>query len=158
MKKLPSFEVNHLDLLSGIYVSRYDQFNDCTLTTFDLRFVRPNVEKVLSTGVIHTIEHLGATFLRNHASFQDKIVYFGPMGCRTGFYLIVYGKFKSRDIVSLIIDMLKFIIDFNDDIPGAAERDCGNYLDHDLKGAKDASEKFLKILENLTEKNLEYPN
>src|SRR5690554_4389871 len=114
MDKIPSFTVDHLNLLPGIYVSRYDYVNKEVLTTFDLRFVRPNVDEVLATGTMHTIEHLGATFLRNHQLWKDKIIYFGPMGCRTGFYLIVHGHFTSKNIIALISEMVKFIINFSE--------------------------------------------
>jgi len=157
MEIIPSFTINHFNLLPGIYVSRYDYVNKEVLTTFDLRFVRPNIDQVIDTGTIHTIEHLGATFLRNYHNWKDKIIYFGPMGCRTGCYLIIHGKYQAIDILDVIKEMLKYIIDFNGDIPGATARDCGNYLDHNLEGAKVISKKYLQLLDNIKEENLVYP-
>lgn len=158
MKKIDSFNVNHLDLLPGVYVSRKDYINNDCLTTFDIRMTEPNKEPVINTAEIHAIEHLGATFLRNHKDFGDKIIYFGPMGCRTGFYLILLGEYESKDIVELLREMFGFISEFNDEIPGANAKDCGNYLDMNLPMAKFISNKFLKnILNNITEKNLIYP-
>ena len=159
MKKIDSFNVNHLDLLPGVYVSRKDYINNDCLTTFDIRMTTPNKEPVMNTAEIHTIEHLGATFLRNHKDFGDKIIYFGPMGCRTGFYLILLGEYESKDIIGLLKEMFCFISEFDGEIPGASAKDCGNYLDMNLSMAKFISNKFLtNILNNITEKNLIYPN
>lgn len=159
MKKIASFTVNHLDLLPGIYVSRKDNIAGNTLTTFDIRITRPNYEPVLNTAEIHTIEHLAATYLRNHASYADKTIYFGPMGCRTGFYLILAGDYKSSDIVDLLIEMFTFISNFEDEVPGACPRDCGNYLDMNLPMARFVAKKFLTdTLLCISEKNLNYPN
>lgn len=133
MNKIASFTVNHIDLLTGIYVSRRDRIGDNVITTFDLRFTRPNVEPVMDTAGIHTIEHLGATFLRNNEEWKDRTIYFGPMGCRTGFYAIFAGDLESKDIVGVIGEMIDFIINSSDkecDIPGYSPRDCGNYLDN----------------------------
>ena len=127
MEKIASFTVNHLTLLPGIYVSRKDHIGAETVTTFDIRMTRPNFEPVMNTAEVHTIEHLGATFLRNHKEYADKTVYFGPMGCRTGFYLILAGDYESKDIVDLIKELFVFMKDFRDEVPGAAPRDCGNY-------------------------------
>lgn len=159
MEKIASFTINHLDLLPGVYVSRQDKFGDTVLTTFDIRMTRPNFEPVINTAEMHAIEHLAATFLRNHNEYADKTVYFGPMGCRTGFYLILHGDYKSKDIVSLLTELYKFISDFQGEIPGASARDCGNYLDMNLPMAKFLANKFLnEILLNIKEENLNYPN
>ncbi|WP_160691137.1 S-ribosylhomocysteine lyase [Clostridium sp. C2-6-12] len=159
MEKIASFTINHLDLLPGVYVSRQDKFGDTVLTTFDIRMTRPNLEPVMNTAEMHAIEHLAATFLRNHKDYADKTVYFGPMGCRTGFYLILHGDYKSKDIVSLLIELYKFIADFQGEIPGASAKDCGNYLDMNLPMAKFLANKFLNdILLNIKEENLNYPN
>ena len=158
MKKISSFTVDHLKLLSGIYVSRVDNIKDVVLTTFDLRFTRPNFEPVMDTSAIHTIEHLGATFLRNDMEFKDDIIYFGPMGCRSGFYLILNGKRESKDIVSLISRMIDYIIDFYGDIPGATAAECGNYTDMNLSMAKYYAAKFKnEVLDDLTDEKLVYP-
>ena len=158
MEKIASFTVNHLDLLRGIYVSRKDRVGNTVVTTFDLRMTRPNKEPVMNTAEIHTIEHLGATFLRNKKGISDKTIYFGPMGCRTGFYLILSGDYESRDIVGLITEMYEFIRDFEGDVPGASPRDCGNYLDLNLSMAKFHAKRFLdETLYHITEKNLLYP-
>ncbi len=158
MEKIASFTIDHLKLVPGVYVSRKDNFNNVVLTTFDLRMTRPNYEPVMNTAEMHTIEHLAATFLRNHKDFADKTVYFGPMGCRTGFYLILSGNYESKDIVPLLTEMFKFIADFNDDVPGASAKDCGNYLDMNLPMAKYLAEKYLNnVLLNITEQQLIYP-
>ncbi|GFP74586.1 S-ribosylhomocysteine lyase [Clostridium fungisolvens] len=158
MEKIASFTVNHLDLLPGVYVSRKDNFKDVVLTTFDIRMTRPNLEPVMNTAEMHAFEHLGATFLRNHKTYASKTVYFGPMGCRTGFYIILEGDYESKDIVGLLTEMYQFVADFEGDIPGASARDCGNYLDMNLPMAKYLANKFLKeVLEVITEKNLVYP-
>ena len=157
MKKIASFTVNHLTLLPGIYVSRKDHVGAEVVTTFDIRMTRPNFEPVMNTAEIHTIEHLGATFLRNHAEFADKTVYFGPMGCRTGFYLLLAGDYESKDIVELLKDMFAIIKDFQDEVPGAAARDCGNYLDMNLPMANYVAKKFYEeVLLNITEDRLVY--
>ncbi|OOM81950.1 S-ribosylhomocysteine lyase [Clostridium puniceum] len=158
MEKIASFTINHLELLPGVYVSRQDNFGDTVLTTFDIRMTRPNLEPVMNTSEMHAIEHLAATFLRNHKSYDYKTVYFGPMGCRTGFYLILHGDYKSRDIVPLLTELYKFIADFQGEIPGASARDCGNYLDMNLPMAKYLANKFLnEILLKIKEENLNYP-
>lgn len=158
MNKIASFTVNHIDLLAGIYVSRKDMVGAEVITTFDLRFTRPNIEPVMVTAGIHTIEHLGATFLRNHKEWKDKVIYFGPMGCRTGFYLILAGDLKSNDIVTLIEEMIEFIIAFEGEIPGYSPRDCGNYLDNNLDMAKYYVQKYKKdVLMDLGPERLNYP-
>ena len=158
MKKIASFTVNHLDLLPGIYVSRKDYVGKEVLTTFDLRMTAPNREPVMNTAEIHTIEHLGAIYLRNDPEYKDKVIYFGPMGCRTGFYLILAGDLESKDILPLITSTFEFIRDFNDEVPGAHPRDCGNYLLNNLPMAKWEAEKYLReVLTVATEENLVYP-
>lgn len=145
MEKIASFTVNHEKLKKGLYVSRIDSFSGATVTTFDLRFTAPNVEKVIDKKSLHTIEHLGATYLRN-SSEKEKIVYFGPMGCRTGFYLIVFGKVTPKKIYPLVKEMLEFIVSFNGEIPGAKKAECGNYKEQNLKGAKKFTKKYLDEL------------
>ena len=157
MKKIASFTVNHLVLKPGVYVSRIDEVNGYPVTTFDLRMTAPNLEPVMNTAEVHTIEHLGATFLRNHAAYADKTIYFGPMGCRTGFYLILAGSYESRDIIPLMIEMFTFIRDFRGEVPGAAARDCGNYLDMNLPMANYWGEKYLReVLTDISEDRLVY--
>ncbi|MFR5601240.1 MAG: S-ribosylhomocysteine lyase [Lachnospiraceae bacterium] len=158
MEKITSFTINHLTLLPGIYVSRKDQAGYAAITTFDIRMTRPNFEPVMNTAEMHTIEHLGATFLRNHEEYADRILYFGPMGCRTGFYLLLNGDYQSRDIVPLITEMFEFIRDFEGEVPGAAARDCGNYLDMNLPMAKYLADRFLnQVLYSIDDSHLIYP-
>ncbi|MBE5959144.1 MAG: S-ribosylhomocysteine lyase [Lachnospiraceae bacterium] len=158
MKKIASFTVNHLDLLTGIYVSRKDYVGENVLTTFDLRMTCPNKEPVMNTAEIHTVEHLGATFLRNHKDYAEKTVYFGPMGCRTGFYMILSGDYESKDVVALVTEMFEFIRDYEGEVPGASPRDCGNYLDLNLPMAKYIAGRYLdNTLYIIEEKNLIYP-
>lgn len=156
MEKIASFTVNHLVLKPGIYVSRKDHVGSEIITTFDLRMTTPNMEPVMNTAEIHTIEHLGATFLRNHPVYKTKTIYFGPMGCRTGFYLILSGDLESKDIVDLMVEMYQFIRDFEGDVPGASARDCGNYLDMNLPMAHYLADRYLQVLENITEDRLVY--
>ena len=159
MKKIESFQVNHLNLKRGIYVSRKDMVEENILTTFDIRMKEPNFEPVMNTAEIHTIEHLAATFLRNHAVFNKQTVYFGPMGCRTGFYVIFSRDYKSDDVVDIIKDMFEFIKNFEGDVPGSDAASCGNYLDMNLQMAKYEASKFYdEVLCNLKEENLNYPN
>ena len=158
MEKIASFTVNHLDLLTGIYVSRRDKVGNVTLTTFDLRFTRPNVEPAMVTAGIHSIEHLGATFLRNHEAWKDRVIYFGPMGCRTGFYLILVGELEPTDIVGLLSQMADYILSYEGDIPGYSPRDCGNYLDNNLEMAKYYVNKYkTEVLDAPTENRMKYP-
>lgn len=157
MKKIASFTVDHLRLLPGIYVSRKDTLASDVITTFDLRMTRPNFEPVMNTAEIHAIEHLGATYLRNHKEFGQKTIYFGPMGCRTGFYLLLKGDYESKDIVELIVELYKFIKDYEGEIPGQSPKDCGNYLDMNLGMAKYLADKYLEVLLNIGEENLIYP-
>lgn len=159
MRKIESFQVNHLNLKRGIYVSRKDNVGENVITTFDIRMKEPNHEPVLNTAEIHTIEHLGATFLRNHPIYDKLTVYFGPMGCRTGFYVIFKGSLKSEDIADIIKEMFEFIKNYEGDVPGADAASCGNYLDMNLSMAKYEALKFYEeILSNLTNENLNYPD
>ena len=159
MNKIASFTVNHLNLLPGVYVSRRDYIGSEVVTTFDLRFTRPNLEPPMDNPGIHSIEHLVATFLRNHPVWSEKTIYFGPMGCRTGFYLILAGSYESKDIVPLLKEMYRFMADFEGEVPGASAKDCGNYLDMNLPMAKYLSKKYLtEVLENITEEKLHYPS
>ena len=159
MKKIASFTIDHIKLQPGIYVSRKDSIVNETVTTFDIRMTSPNEEPVMNTAEVHTIEHLGATFLRNHDVYGSKTIYFGPMGCRTGFYLLLAGNYDSKEIVDLCKEMFAFIADFEGDVPGASAKDCGNYLDMNLTMAKYLAQKFLSnVLDNITDKQLIYPN
>ena len=158
MEKITSFTIDHIKLEPGIYVSRKDPVGDSIITTFDLRMTSPNDEPVMNTAEVHTIEHLGATFLRNHTEYKDKTVYFGPMGCRTGFYLLLAGDYESKDIVPLMVEMYEFIRDFKDEVPGASPKDCGNYLDMNLGMANYLADRYLtRTLYNIDEKHLIYP-
>ncbi len=158
MEKIASFTINHLKLLPGIYVSRKDHIGSEIVTTFDIRMTRPNFEPVMNTAEVHTFEHLAATFLRNHKDYADKTVYFGPMGCRTGFYLILSGDYESKDIVPLMKEMYTFISTFSGEVPGASAHDCGNYLDMNLGMTNYIAKKFLdEVLNNIDESRLTYP-
>ena len=158
MEKIASFTVDHLRLLPGVYVSRKDHAGSEVLTTFDIRMTRPNFEPVMNTAEIHAIEHLGATFLRNHKDFASKTIYFGPMGCRTGFYLILAGDYESEDIVTLLTEMFTFIRDFDGEVPGASPKDCGNYLDMNLPMANWLADRYLReVLDGITKERLVYP-
>lgn len=158
MDKIPSFTIDHERLLRGIYVSRKDAVGGEVVTTFDIRMKEPNREPVLHNGAIHTIEHLAATYLRNDAEWKDRIIYWGPMGCLTGNYLLLRGDYESKDIVDLMRRTFRFVAEFDGEIPGAAARDCGNYLLHDLPMARLEAKKYLEeVLECITEANLHYP-
>lgn len=158
MEKIASFTIDHIKLKPGIYVSRKDVVGDQVITTFDLRMTSPNDEPVMNTAEVHTIEHLGATFLRNHKEFGTKTIYFGPMGCRTGFYLLLAGDYESRDIVPLMREMYTFIRDFHEEVPGASAKDCGNYLDMNLGMANWLAKRYLdEVLTNISEDRLVYP-
>ncbi len=158
MEKITSFTVDHLRLVPGVYVSRIDHVADNPVTTFDLRMTKPNCEPVMNTAEMHTIEHLAATFLRNHKEYADKTIYFGPMGCRTGFYLVLSGEYTSEDIIPLMIELYQFMAGFEGDIPGAAAKDCGNYLDMNLPMARYLSKKYLdEVLLHITKEQLNYP-
>ena len=159
MQKITSFTIDHLRLIPGVYVSRKDPVGSETITTFDLRMTSPNDEPVMNTAEMHAIEHLAATFLRNHADFGSKIIYFGPMGCRTGFYLLLAGDYDSKDIVPLMIELFEFIANFYDEVPGASAKDCGNYLDMNLPMARYLAKKYLnEVLLHITEEQLVYPD
>ena len=158
MEKITSFTIDHLKLIPGVYVSRIDYVEGHPITTFDLRMTSPNDEPVMNTAEMHAMEHLGATFLRNHPVFGSRIIYFGPMGCRTGFYLLLAGDYESTDIVNLMIEMYEFIRDFEGEIPGASAKDCGNYLDMNLPMAKWLARKYLdEVLYDITPDRLRYP-
>lgn len=158
MEKIASFTIDHIKLKPGVYVSRKDHVGGEVITTFDLRMTSPNEEPVMNTAEMHTIEHLAATFLRNHKTFGTKTIYFGPMGCRTGFYLLLAGDYSSKDIVELMREMFTFIRDFHDEVPGASAKDCGNYLDMNLGMANYLAKKYLdEVLTNITEDRLVYP-
>ncbi len=157
MEKITSFTIDHIKLQPGLYVSRKDRIGSETVTTFDLRLVSPNEEPVMNTAEIHTIEHLAATYLRNEPAWKEKVLYFGPMGCRTGFYLLLAGDLQSRDIVTLVRDCFRFIADFSGEVPGASARDCGNYLDMNLPMANYWGKKYAALLENITNDRLVYP-
>ena len=158
MKTIPSFTIDHIHLLRGIYVSRKDQVGGEVVTTFDIRMKEPNREPVLGQGAIHTIEHLAATYLRNQPQWADRIIYWGPMGCLTGNYLLMRGDLQPEDIVDLMKETFRFVADFEGEVPGAAPKDCGNYLLHDLPMARLEAKKYLEeVLEKITEENLHYP-
>lgn len=159
MEKIASFTIDHLKLLPGVYVSRKDHVGTEVITTFDLRMTKPNDEPVMNTAEVHTIEHLGATYLRNDPIWKDKTVYFGPMGCRTGFYLLLAGDYCSADIVPLMKDMFTFIRDFKGEVPGASPKDCGNYLDMNLPMANWLADRYLReVLDHITDERLIYPD
>lgn len=158
MEKIASFTIDHIKLQPGVYVSRKDHIGAETVTTFDIRMTSPNEEPVMNTAEVHTIEHLAATFLRNHPAFGNRIVYFGPMGCRTGFYLLLAGDYCSKDIIPLLTEMFTFIRDYIGEVPGASPKDCGNYLDMNLPMAKYLAGKYLReVLDGITEDRLVYP-
>ena len=158
MEKIASFTIDHLKLVPGVYVSRKDTIGKEVITTFDLRMTSPNDEPVMNTAEVHTIEHLAATFFRNHPVYGDKTIYFGPMGCRTGFYLLLAGDLTSKEIVPLMIEMFEFIRDFKDEVPGASPKDCGNYLDMNLPMANYLAKRYLdNVLYNIDDSRLVYP-
>ncbi len=158
MEKIASFTIDHIKLQPGIYVSRKDTIGNKVITTFDIRMTSPNEEPVMNTAEVHTIEHLGATFLRNHPVWADKTIYFGPMGCRTGFYLLMAGNLASREIIDLMKEMFVFIRDFRGEVPGACAKDCGNYLDMNLPMANYLADRFLKnVLDHIDDSRLVYP-
>ena len=158
MEKIASFTIDHIKLQPGIYVSRKDQIGQEVVTTFDLRMTSPNEEPVMNTAEVHTIEHLGATYLRNKEEIRDKVIYFGPMGCRTGFYLLLAGDYASKDIVALVTEMFEFIRDYRGEVPGASPKDCGNYLDMNLGIANYLADRYLeKTLYGIDDAHLIYP-
>ena len=152
MEKITSFTIDHIRLQPGLYVSRKD-----AVTTFDLRLTSPNEEPVMNTAEVHTIEHLAATFLRNDPAWKDRVLYFGPMGCRTGFYLLLSGDLSSQDVLPLVTDCFRFIRDYRGEVPGASPRDCGNYLDMNLSMANYWGRRYTALLENITPDRLTYP-
>jgi S-ribosylhomocysteine lyase len=159
MEKITSFTIDHIKLVPGVYVSRKDPVGDSLITTFDIRMTKPNGEPVMNTAEMHAIEHLAATYLRNDKDYENKIIYFGPMGCRTGFYLLLAGDYESKDIIPLLTAMFEFIRDYKDIIPGASAKDCGNYLDMNLPMANYLANKFLnEVIYNINETRLVYPN
>lgn len=157
MEKIASFTVDHIKLLPGLYVSRKDKAGAETVTTFDLRLTKPNEEPVLNTAEVHTIEHLGATYLRNEPTWKNKVLYFGPMGCRTGFYLLLAGDYSSREVLPLVTECFRFIRDYRDAVPGASPKDCGNYLDMNLPMANYWGARYVGVLENADKTRLNYP-
>ena len=158
MEKIASFTIDHLKLVPGVYVSRKDTIGKEVITTFDLRMTSPNDEPVMNTAEVHTIEHLAATFLRNHPVYGNKTIYFGPMGCRTGFYLLLAGDLTSKEIIPLMIEMFEFIRDFIGEVPGASPKDCGNYLDMNLPMANYLAKRYLdNVLYNIDDSRLVYP-
>lgn len=157
MKNIPSFTIDHNQLLPGIYVSRKDNVGNDVVTTFDIRMKAPNREPALHPGALHTIEHLAATYLRNNEEWQDRIVYWGPMGCLTGNYLLMKGDMKSEEIVKLMIDTFEFVANYDGVVPGTEPQDCGNYLLHDLPMARYEAKQYLKVLKNIKPENLNYP-
>ncbi len=157
MEKITSFTIDHMKLQPGLYVSRKDSVGAETITTFDLRLTSPNQEPVMNTAEMHTIEHLAATYLRNEPNWKNKVLYFGPMGCRTGFYLLLAGDLSSRDVLGLVQDCFRFVGTFRDEVPGASAKDCGNYLDMNLPMANYWGMKYAQLLENIDESRLKYP-
>ena len=158
MEKIASFTIDHIKLQPGIYVSRKDRVGGQVITTFDIRMTSPNEEPVMNTAELHAMEHLAATYLRNQPDFKDKVIYWGPMGCRTGNYLLINGDYESKDIVPLMIETFEYIRDFEGEIPGATPKDCGNYLDMNLGMAKYLAKKYLDdVLYQITEERLIYP-
>ncbi len=157
MEKIASFTIDHLRLRPGLYVSRKDRIGAETVTTFDLRITAPNIEPVMNTAEVHAMEHLGATYLRNDPAWKDRVVYFGPMGCRTGFYLLLSGDLASEDVLPLVADTFRFIRDFSGEIPGASAKDCGNYLDMNLPMAQFYARRYVSVLETAAPETLRYP-
>ena len=159
MEKITSFTIDHIRLQTGLYVSRVDCAGQEKITTFDIRMTRPNVEPVMDTAAVHAIEHLGATYLRNEPQWKDRVLYFGPMGCRTGFYLLLAGEYKSADVLPLMDGMFRFIAAFEGEIPGASAKDCGNYLDMNLPMARYHAEKYIReVLDAPVPERLNYPD
>ena len=157
MEKITSFTIDHVLLQPGLYVSRKDAVGKEIVTTFDLRLTKPNEEPVMNTAEVHTIEHLAATYLRNEPNWKERVLYFGPMGCRTGFYLLLTGDYCSEDVLPLVLDCFRFVRDYRGDVPGASARDCGNHLDMNLPMANYWGKKYAALLENITPDRLVYP-
>lgn len=158
MEKITSFTIDHLRLKPGLYVSRVDRVGAQAVTTFDLRITKPNDEPVMNTAEVHTIEHLGATYLRNDPAWKERVLYFGPMGCRTGFYLLLAGSVISAEALPLVTDCFRFIRDYRGQVPGASPKDCGNYLDMNLSMANYWADRYVSVLENITPDRLHYPD
>ena len=157
MEKITSFTIDHIRLQPGLYVSRKDRVGSETVTTFDLRLTKPNGEPVMNTEEVHTIEHLAATFLRNEPSWKDRVLYFGPMGCRTGFYLLLAGDLTAPEVLPLVTDCFRFVRDYRGEVPGASAKDCGNYLDMNLPMANYWGRRYVSLLETITPDRLTYP-
>ena len=157
MEKIASFTIDHIKLQPGLYVSRVDRIGQETVTTFDLRMTSPNEEPVMNTAEMHTMEHLAATYLRNEPVWKDKVIYFGPMGCRTGFYLLLSGELSSREVLPLVTSCFRFIADFHGEVPGASAKDCGNYLDMNLPMANYWGKRYSALLETIPADRLVYP-
>ena len=157
MEKITSFTIDHLRLQPGLYVSRKDMAGNQVITTFDLRLTKPNDEPVMNTAEVHAIEHLAATYLRNEPNWKERVLYFGPMGCRTGFYLLLTGDYTSEQVLPLVRDCFRFIRDYRGEIPGASARDCGNYLDMNLPMANYWGGRYAALLDNITPDRLRYP-
>ncbi len=157
MEKIASFTVDHIRLQPGLYVSRIDRAGEQAVTTFDLRLTSPNEEPVLNTAEIHTIEHLAATYLRNDPQWKDRVLYFGPMGCRTGFYLLLWGELKSAEVRELVWRCFRFVAEFTGEVPGASAKDCGNYLDMNLPMANYWGRRYASLLETITDDRMVYP-
>ncbi len=157
MEKITSFTIDHIKLQPGLYVSRKDRMGGQAVTTFDLRLTKPNDEPVMNTAEVHTIEHLAATYLRNESNWKDKVLYFGPMGCRTGFYLLLWGDYRSQDVLELVKNCFRFVRDYRDEVPGASAKDCGNYLDMNLAMANYWGKRYTELLENIDDSRLVYP-
>ena len=157
MEKITSFTIDHIKLQPGLYVSRKDTKNGVCVTTFDLRVTSPNEEPVMNTAEVHTIEHLAATYLRNDPDWKEKVLYFGPMGCRTGFYLLLFGDYTSKEVLPLVKNCFRFVADFTGEVPGASAKDCGNYLDMNLPMANYWGKRYAAVLENITADRLVYP-
>ena len=157
MEKITSFTIDHLRLLPGLYVSRKDTVGGQVVTTFDLRLTRPNYEPVMNTAEVHTIEHLAATYLRNDPQWKDRVLYFGPMGCRTGFYLLLAGDLTAPEVLPLVTECFRFVRDYRGEVPGASAKDCGNYLDMNLPMANYWGRRYVSLLETITPDRLTYP-
>lgn len=157
MEKITSFTIDHIRLQPGLYVSRKDKVGEQTVTTFDLRLTSPNEEPVMNTAEMHTVEHLAATYLRNDPQWKDRVLYFGPMGCRTGFYLLLVGDLESEQIRDLVCRCFTFIRDYEGEVPGASAKDCGNYLDMNLPMAKFCADKYVSLLETMDKSRMQYP-
>ena len=158
MEKITSFTIDHIKLQPGLYVSRKDKVGAETVTTFDLRLTKPNDEPVMNTAEVHTIEHLAATYLRNDPDWKDRVLYFGPMGCRTGFYLILRDAVSHQQAIDLVKAAFAFAADFEGEIPGAKRIECGNFQEHDLPGAKREAAAYLRVLASVPPDTLVYPD